>query len=83
MLSAANPPATGPITGPSNGPIANNAIAAPLFSCGMTSAIVPPPIVSGAEPPQPAMNRNAKNIPMSVLTAQAMQKIMKIALHVW
>ena len=34
---------TSPITGPRKGPTANIAMAAPLFSCGMTSTTVPTP----------------------------------------
>jgi hypothetical protein len=65
----------GPITGPIKGPIAQAAIAAPLFSCGKISAIDPAPIVSGQLPANPAKNRNTTRLPISGATAQAIVQI--------
>lgn len=75
------PPAMGPRLGPSVGPKANIPIATPRFSLGMMSAIVPPPMVSGAEPATPARSLNARNMPVSVLVAQAMVKAKNTALQ--
>ena len=83
FASHKNPPATGPITGPIKGPIAQIDIAFPLLSCRTISAIVPPPIVKGAEPTHPSRKRKASSMFMSVLTAHAIVKTTKSTLHVW
>lgn len=41
-----------------NTPIAYSAIAPPLFSCGIMSAILAPPRVTGQTPKHPAKKRN-------------------------
>lgn len=45
------------------------AMALPRFSCTVTSATVPPPILIGPEAALPAMNRKTRNIAVSVLKA--------------
>lgn len=78
-----NPPATGPTTGPSKGPIAQIAIDLPRFSCTIISAIVPPPIVNGADPTHPSRKRNPINMPRLLLTAQTTVKITNSTLQAW
>lgn len=53
------------------------AVAEPLSSCLNKSDIVPPPIVSTAEPAQPARNRKPISMPRLVDSAQAMVKMVK------
>lgn len=77
------PPTTGPTIGPRMGPIAQNAIAFPLSSTGIRSAIVPLPHVTAATPANPDKNRNAINIPMFFETAQQMVKMRNSTLHAW
>jgi hypothetical protein len=59
------------------GPITQTDIAIALFSLGMTSAMVPPPRVSGAAPTQPARNRKTISMFKLWLTAQQMVQMKK------
>lgn len=58
-------------------------MAVALDAAGMTSAIVPPPNVNGADPRQPARKRNATSMPSELLTAQHIVKTMNITLQAW
>lgn len=49
----------------------------------MTSAMVPPPMASGAEPAKPERRRQAKNWPMFWLRAQPTAKAVKTMLQAW
>src|SRR5687768_1842886 len=60
----------GELTGPSRGPSTKPDIALALLSGVVTSAMVPPPIVTGAEPAAPAKKRQAKNPPRFGAAAQ-------------
>lgn len=70
-------------TGPSSGPIAHMDIATPLFAGSVTSAIMPPPIVIGAEQAHPARKRNTKNMAVFVLKAQPMVNARKMTFATW
>ena len=59
------------------GPIAQIAMALPLRSWGIKSAMIPPPTARGVEPAQPAAKRKKTNMPRSCETAQHMVKMMK------
>lgn len=55
---------------------------APALCCGGNmSAIVPPPMVKGAAPAQPAKKRKATSMPIEFDTAQQMLKTTKRTLH--
>jgi hypothetical protein len=56
------------------------AIAPARCAGGNMSAIVPPPIVNGADPAHPAKKRKATSMPIEFETAQAMLKTTKRAL---
>jgi hypothetical protein len=77
------PPTTGPTIGLKMGPKAQKAIALPLISTGIKSAIVPLPQVTAATPANPARNRNAISMPMFLATAQPIVKMKNKTLHVW
>lgn len=64
-----------------NLPTAQIAIAPALCCGGNMSAIVPPPMVRGAAPAQPAKKRKATSMPIEFDTAQQMLKITKRTLH--
>lgn len=49
----------------------------PLLSCGIKSAIVPPPRLKGHDPAHPDKNRNPISMLMFVETAQATVKMTK------
>lgn len=66
---------------PNNGPIAQTAMTPPLFCCTTMSAIVPPPMVTGAMPAIPARSLKAISMPILLETAHAMVKMMKKALE--
>lgn len=65
------------------GPIIQAAIAMPLSSRVVTSAMVPPPKASGLAPKQPWKNRNTIKEFMSFATPQATVKMMKKTLQMW
>ncbi|GMF74521.1 unnamed protein product [Aspergillus oryzae] len=73
----------GPSDGSSVGPNENIPIATPRCSFGITSAMVPTPIVNGAEPAHPARNLNARNITVPVDLAQPIVKPKNMRLHTW
>ncbi|KAJ0383942.1 hypothetical protein COL922a_009388 [Colletotrichum nupharicola] len=69
--SAKKPPAAGPRTGPRSGAREYTDTALPLSAGGATSAIVPPPMDSGAAPAHPLKKRNTSRTPRFGETAQA------------
>lgn len=69
-------------TGPRRGPSPNKAAAIPRFSTWIQSAMVPPPMVSGAAPAKPEMKRKTINWLMFLLRAQPTRKATKITLQV-
>lgn len=57
-------------------------MAFPLFSGVVTSAMIAPPIVMGAEQAHPAMNRKTKNIAVLVLVAHPIVNAIKTTLQI-
>lgn len=77
------PPTTRPTIGLKMGPKAQKAIALPLISTGIKSAIVPLPQVIAATTPNPARNRNVISMLMFLATAQPIVKMKNKTLQVW
>jgi hypothetical protein len=66
---------SGPIVGPKIGPIIHSAMAAPLLSAGIVSAMVPAPSAIGQDDAIPTRNRKAISAPRLFATAHAIVKI--------
>lgn len=63
--------------GPSRGPRAQAAMALPRISTGIMSAMLPLPMVMGTEPATPMRKRKAIIMPMPLLRAVQMLKMVK------
>lgn len=70
-----------PMMGPRRGPKENKAIALPLFSGTIRSAIDPAPIVKDATPAHPAKKRKTRKHPMFGDSPQTMLKTRKSRLQ--
>ena len=79
-MSAGTEYMTGPTKGPRRGPIANAAVAAPIFSFRNASAMTPPPTLRMAEPPIPAKSRSVINVAIELDSAQPIWNIVKMTL---
>lgn len=55
-------------------PMPKALMALPLFSGGMTSAMVAPPMVPGPDPAMPVIRRNARNVPRFCASEQPTRK---------
>lgn len=69
--------------GPRSGPRAQAAMARPLISTGMTSAMLPLPMVMGTEPTKPMRKRKAMSMPMLLERAAPTEKMTKATLPMW
>jgi hypothetical protein len=63
--------------GPSRGPNAQAAMARPRISIGIMSAMLPLPMVMGMQPARPMRKRNAIIMPMLLLKAVQILKMVK------
>jgi len=70
------------MTGPTVGPDIHSAIAVPLYSRGIMSAIVPPPSASGADPNVPERKRKTISALRFGANPQARLKMQKRTLDI-